>query len=291
MAPWLNALTELARDGEPAVLVTIVVARGSTPRETGCKMVVTGTAQYDTIGGGNLEFTCVAVARNLLAGADGPVLREFPLGPRLGQCCGGHVTVLFEPFNPAILHVAVFGAGHVGRALVALLSGLPMSLTLLDTRPDALANAPPGVRVRLTADPAREVASLPNGTFVLVMTHDHQMDFEIVAEALARTEFTGVGLIGSATKRARFVHRLLRLGLDAEAIARLICPIGIPGIDGKRPAEIAVSVAAQLLQVRPQLGATMPKSAETPVRLMHPAPACGECGPACARSHAADVLA
>src|SRR5450755_2529547 len=124
MSAWLRALASLERDGEPAVLVTVVTARGSTPREAGSKMVVARDTQFDTIGGGNLEFTCIETARAMLGGTAGPMLREFALGPGLGQCCGGHVSVLFEPLRPSLLHVAVFGAGHVGRALVTLLAGL-----------------------------------------------------------------------------------------------------------------------------------------------------------------------
>jgi xanthine dehydrogenase accessory factor len=124
MGEWLHALVELENNGEPSVLVTVVTARGSTPREAGCKMVVTRETQYDTIGGGNLEFTCVDTARKMLEGTQGPVLRDFPLGPELGQCCGGHVSVMFEPLRPALTHIALFGAGHIGRALVGLLGGL-----------------------------------------------------------------------------------------------------------------------------------------------------------------------
>ena len=286
MAAWLRALTDLERDGEPAVLVTVVTARGSTPREAGCKMVVTRTAQYDTIGGGNLEFTCVEAARRMLDGAPGPVLRDLPLGPELGQCCGGHVSVLFEPIRPALTHAAVFGAGHVGQALVALLGGLPMRVNWIDTRADALAGAPAGVAARHTVDPAREVASLPAGAIVLVMTHDHQIDFDIIAAALPRADFAAVGLIGSETKRVRFVRRLTRTGVASDAIDRLICPIGIPGAGGKLPAEIAISVAAQILQIQQrQLQRTTKDTRPMPAKipgLVHSAD-CGDCDGACAR--------
>jgi xanthine dehydrogenase accessory factor len=283
---WLAALAELERVGEASVLVTVVTARGSTPREAGCKMVVTPDTQFDTIGGGNLEFTCVEAARELLDGAAGPVLRDFPLGPELGQCCGGHVSVLFEPLRPSLLHVALFGAGHVGRALVGLLAGLRLRVTWIDPRADALAGAPAGIVVHHTADPAHEVALLTANSLVLVMTHDHQIDFEIIAAALRRTDFAGVGLIGSETKRARFASRLARLGLASDTIDRLICPIGIPGAGGKLPAEIAISVAAQILQIQQRIkekGASpMPR-----VRLVHPAAAaCGDCATSCAKQAA-----
>jgi xanthine dehydrogenase accessory factor len=284
MGAWLRALADLEAEGEPSVLVTVVTARGSTPREAGCKMVVTRQAQYDTIGGGNLEFTCVETARKMLDGATGPVLRDFPLGPELGQCCGGHVSVMFEPLRPALTHVAVFGAGHVGRALVSLLGGLPMRVRWIDTRADALCAPPSGVEPRLTADPAQEVATLPANTIVLVMTHDHQIDFDIIAAALPRADFAAVGLIGSETKRVRFVRRLARIGVASEAIARLICPIGVPGAGGKLPAEIAIAVAAQILQIkqrRPMQPAkdTRHMAAKIP-RLVHSAD-CGDCAGVC----------
>lgn len=284
MQAWLRALAELERDGEPAVLVTVVSARGSTPREAGSKMVVARDSQFDTIGGGNLEFTCIEIARTLLGHDEGPVLRDFPLGPELGQCCGGHVSVMFEPLRPAMMHVAVFGAGHVGRALVSLLAGLRLRVSWIDTRADALTAAPMGVRALHTADPVREVAALPSETLALVMTHDHQIDFDIVASALPRAECIGVGLIGSDTKRVRFERRLARVGVSPDAIEKLICPIGVPGAGGKLPAEIAISVAAQILQIQRRMiekdVRTMPAK---PPRLVHStASGCGDCGADCA---------
>ena len=255
MHAWLRALTDLERDGEASVLITVVTARGSTPREAGCKMVVTRSAQYDTIGGGNLEFTCIETARSMLRASTTPILRDFPLGPRLGQCCGGHVSVLFEPLRPALSHVAIFGAGHVSQALVSLLGGLRLRVTLIDTRADALTGTAPGIDARHTLDPVREVATLPSGTIVLVMTHDHQIDFDIIAAALPRADFAAVGLIGSETKRARFVRRLNQRGIPTDT---LICPIGIPGAGGKLPAEIAISVAAQILQIQQRTEAAKP---------------------------------
>jgi xanthine dehydrogenase accessory factor len=252
MAAWLDALAAAERDNQPAVLVTVLAAKGSTPREAGAKMVVSADDLSGTIGGGNLEFHCEAAARALLAaGAEGPLTQDFPLGPVLGQCCGGHVTVLFEVLRPPKLQIGLFGAGHVGRALVKLLADLPCRVHWVDPRPEALpVNLPPNVIPVRTAQPAQAVATLPPGSVVLIMTHDHQLDFEIIAAALQRPELRAVGLIGSNTKRARFVSRLARLGIAAD---RLICPIGLPGIEGKQPAVVAVSVAAQILQMQPQV--------------------------------------
>jgi len=260
MAGWLAALHELEQAGTPAMLVTLLAVRGSTPREAGCKMVVSEVATAGTIGGGNLEFQSIAAARELLVReSSAPELREFPLGPALGQCCGGHATVLFEVVRPASWHVALFGAGHVGRALVPLLGTLDCRVTWIDGRPGAFPEeTPANVLCRHEPAPAHCAAVLPAGSFVLVMTHAHALDFDIVAAALPRPELPLVGLIGSETKRARFVPRLARLGLPPEAIRRLVCPIGVPGAGGKAPAEIAVAVAAQLLQIRDAVAPVAP---------------------------------
>ncbi|MFO1024862.1 MAG: xanthine dehydrogenase accessory protein XdhC [Acetobacteraceae bacterium] len=276
MAAWLQALAAAERDAQAAVLVTVLSAKGSTPREAGAKMVVSAEGLAGTIGGGNLEHECEAAARALLtAGANGIHTRDFPLGPALGQCCGGHVTVLFEILRPPRLHVALFGAGHVGKALVKILAELPCRVTWIDSRPEALpANLPASVAPLRTAQPAQAVEALPADALVIVMTHDHQLDYEIVAAALRRPDLQAVGLIGSATKRARFAGRLLRDGLSREAVGRLICPIGLPGIQGKEPAVVAVAVAAQLLQMQPQIQ-HVPAAAEP--SLSPVARSCGDC--------------
>ncbi len=274
MAGWLAALHELEQAGTPAVLVTLLAVRGSTPREAGCKMVVSEAATVGTIGGGNLEFQSIAVARALLVGeTSAPEVREFPLGPALGQCCGGHATVLFEAVRPPSWQIALFGAGHVGRALVPLLGTLSCRVSWIDSRPGAFPeHAPANVAYRHEMSPADCVATLPAGCFVLVMTHAHALDFEIVAAALPRPDLPFVGLIGSETKRARFASRLARLGLSAATIRRLVCPIGVPGAGGKLPAEIAVAVAAQLLQTRDAVVpvAGSPRAGATPPEMPHP---------------------
>jgi xanthine dehydrogenase accessory factor len=267
---WLAALTELAAAGRPAVLVTILHVAGSTPREAGTKMVVSGEALHaamlhGSIGGGHLELAALEIARELLATArkEGvapvPLVREFQLGPSLGQCCGGVARLLFEAVLPASWNVAVFGAGHVGKALVKLLADLPCRVSWIDARegefPEAL---PDGVRKIVTDAPEDLVADLPAGSDVLVMTHSHQLDFQVVEAALRRGDLAYVGLIGSGTKRARFVSRLASRGRTEQEIARLTCPIGVPGAGGKHPAEIAIAVAAPLLQLRTAGAAPQP---------------------------------
>lgn len=257
MTGWVAALAELAAAERPAVLVTLLRVVGSTPREPGTKMVVAAEALYGTIGGGHLELTAVETARELLAaaardgGAGGPLVRELQLGPTLGQCCGGVATLLFELVLPPPWQVAVFGAGHVGKALVRLLADLPCRVAWVDARegefPAALAAR---VRRVVTDAPEDAVAELPAGADVVVMTHSHALDFQLIEAALRRGDLGYVGLIGSRTKRARFVARLASRGRTEEEIARLTCPIGVPGVGGKHPAEIAIAVAAQLLQRR-----------------------------------------
>ncbi len=270
---WLDTLHRLSAEGTPAVLVTLLAVRGSTPREAGCKMVVTAQAAHGTIGGGNLEHSSIASARALLAGeAAAPLLRDYPLGPALGQCCGGHASVLFETMRPAAWHIALYGAGHVGRALAALLGTLDCRVSWIDARHDAF---PAGLAANLTPLAAADPADLPGGSSVLVMTHDHALDYQLIAAALRRQDLPFIGLIGSETKRARFTARLARDGLAGQAIRRLVCPIGVAGAGGKAPAEIAIAVAAQLLQTRDALAPVA--AAPRPGRAA-PDPACGDCG-------------
>lgn len=220
-------------------------------------MVVTAEEAFGTIGGGRLEQEVLAQARALLSSAaagetlGGPIVKEVALGPSLGQCCGGRTAVLLEPVLPAPWQVAVFGAGHVGKALVRLLSGLPCSVIWIDSRPEELPpNPPEGVRRVLTDDPAAEVEDLPRGVDVVVMTHSHSLDQEIVDAALRRGAHRFIGLIGSRTKREKILKRLAERGHSPEQLAQVTCPIGLPGIAGKEPAVIAVAVAAQLLFLR-----------------------------------------
>jgi xanthine dehydrogenase accessory factor len=253
MTGWLHALIALADTGSDAVLVTVIEVKGSTPREAGAKMVVTRDKIFDTVGGGHLELKAIELSRAILRQSplpDAPSVHRFPLGPSLGQCCGGEATLLLEPVQPPAFHIALFGAGHVGKALVKLLDDLPCRVTWVDPRQEMFPEAPANVTVMVSDEPEAEVDALPAGSFVLVMTHSHPLDQRVLEAALKRNDFRYVGLIGSATKRARFISRLKARGLSETELARLICPIGVEGAGGKHPAEIAIAVAAQLLQVR-----------------------------------------
>ena len=253
MSGWLKALTILSETGTECVLVTVLEVKGSTPREAGAKMVITRDKIYDTVGGGHLELRAIELARAALhaGGPSEPTVHHFALGPSLGQCCGGEASLLLEIVRPHTFHVAIFGAGHVGKALVKVLADLPCRISWIDPRDDIFPETLPGnVAINLSDEPEAEIDALPAGSFVLVMTHSHPLDQRILEAALRRDDFAYVGLIGSATKRARFLRRLRQRGLGDTEIARLTCPIGIEGAGGKHPAEIAIAVAAQLLQVR-----------------------------------------
>jgi xanthine dehydrogenase accessory factor len=264
----------------PWVRVTLSRVRGSAPREQGACMLVGAAQTRGSIGGGHLEFKAIATARELRArwaagAAADPHVENHALGPALGQCCGGHVELLYEfaasgaiPTPDPLFHLQLFGAGHVGRALVRALRPLPCTLDWIDEReqafpPDALASdaAAPwhsSLRVLAVDAPEAEIATAPPGAFYLVMTHSHDLDFRlgetILNRADATTDIGWFGLIGSATKRARFVWRWRERGVSDAALQLLVCPVGIPGIAGKAPEVIAASVAAQLLQIAGQSG-------------------------------------
>ena len=294
MADWTRQAREALSEG-PAALVTILATEGSAPRGPGARMVVTPTGLAGTIGGGALEHRSTAQARAILSLAPGSWrVQDYPLGPLLGQCCGGRVRLLVEhladlpeqdgPFQvvlgdrvlrtplgrgvapPALsargplpgagahflervesdcLPVCLFGAGHVGRAIALRAAGLPLHLAWYDSRPDMAET--PGVALADEAGMIAHAAGAPADGAVVVVTHDHALDYRLVAAALGgRARY--VGLIGSRTKRARFLARLTADGVDA---ARLTCPIGLPGISGREPEVIAIATLAQLLMLGP----------------------------------------
>lgn len=270
---WITALADCQRDGRPSILVTVTEVAGSAPRAAGTKMLVTADALYGTIGGGALEFTAIETARALL---DGHVMelrtQSYPLGPALGQCCGGRVTLLFEPMLPPPLRIALFGAGHVAKALVAILGTLPARVTWIDNRPDLFPDVTPAnVTAQVAEEP--ETALTQGYSHILIMTHDHALDYRLVKSALCLPGTPFVGVIGSDTKRARFSSRLRADGLDP---ARLTCPIGIAGLTGKHPGEIAVAVAAQLLSLPAPAIAAPAKEIVSDNKCLGCATSCGE---------------
>ncbi|MEM1188101.1 MAG: xanthine dehydrogenase accessory protein XdhC [Pseudomonadota bacterium] len=246
---WSERVSQCEQQGRSYVIVTVLGARGSTPRNSGTKMIVEGDGFLGTIGGGELEHRALRRARELLANASSEqVLENFPLGEKLGQCCGGSVSLLFEVFRPVRPEVFLFGAGHVGRALAPLLSTLPLRLTWVDERTDEMpASVPEGVTALRDCDAVSVLRGAPARSYFLIMTHQHPLDYALAEAALLRGDAAFVGVIGSQSKARRFRMRLTHRGLAAEQLAELHCPIGMPGVEGKVPAEIAVAVAAQVI--------------------------------------------
>lgn len=292
MADWIRQAREALSQG-PAALVTILATEGSAPRGSGARMVVTGNGLAGSIGGGRLEHQATAQARSILALEPGSWrVQDYPLGPLLGQCCGGRVRLLIErlervpdrdgPFEVTLadrverksvngeapdaiaargslptagarflesvesdsLPVFLFGAGHVGRAIASRASGLPLHLAWFDSRAEMART--PGVVLAGEEEMAAQAGEASDGSAIVIMTHDHGLDYQLTAAALGGPA-RFVGLIGSATKRARFLSRLAADGVDA---SRLTCPIGVPGIAGREPEVIAIATLAQLLMLR-----------------------------------------
>jgi xanthine dehydrogenase accessory factor len=312
---WARIRETIDRHGS-AALVSVINSAGSAPREVGARIVLQPDGGFfGTIGGGRLEYEAIAEARaTLSAGRGRAQFRNWPLGPNLGQCCGGTVKTLTETFDADDLgevqsleaaeqsgvfvtvsrvaengrivrtvtdttreaqgvvanaldktsfaerfgesttSVLLFGAGHVGRAVVIALAPLPFAVRWIDSRPEQFPLYIPQNVVTVCTDAAeRELAGARGDAMVVIMTHSHPRDFEITAAALRQGTFAYVGLIGSDTKRARFANFARRLGIPEEQIERLVCPIGMPQVKGKEPAIIAAALAAQLLAAREQV--------------------------------------
>ncbi|MEE4277691.1 MAG: xanthine dehydrogenase accessory protein XdhC [Halieaceae bacterium] len=255
MKHWSEIIADCERRGRPYVIVTVLGARGSTPRDSGTKMIVEHECFHGTIGGGELEHRALRRARELLAGANnGQWLENYPLGEKLGQCCGGSTSLLFEGFVPSAPAVYLFGAGHVGRALAPLLATLPLRLLWIDERDGMLPaegefSADSGVVMIRDRDPVDLLRSAPSGAYFIVMTHQHPLDYALAEAALQRGDAAYVGVIGSASKARRFRMRLAHRGFGDERIASMHCPIGLGEVPGKLPSEIAVSVAGQVIAV------------------------------------------
>lgn len=248
---WFEALNLCHTQGLSYVLITVVTAAGSTPREAGCKMLVTGTEQFDTIGGGHLEFDAVSKAREyLLANKQDQHIVSYPLSSKLGQCCGGAVKVLFEVYVNHHQHLAIFGAGHVAKALVPILAQLPLQISWIDSRSELFTshNLPQNVNCNQSDEPVDEITNLDPNSWVIILTHNHQLDFALVEACLKQGSTAFLGMIGSATKAKRFRTRLEHRDYSEAQIEQLISPIGDINIPGKRPIEVAVSISAQVIQ-------------------------------------------
>jgi xanthine dehydrogenase accessory factor len=325
---WARIRETIERHGA-AGLLSVVGAAGSVPRESGARIVLRPDGGfYGSIGGGRLEYEAIAAARAALERGRGKAqFRDWPLGPNLGQCCGGLVKTLTETFDrndlvavrrleqaeeagafvttssvdddgriaralasgaaagryeeakpgrfaktPFTEHfgevttpVLLFGAGHVGRAVVLALAPLPFTVRWIDSRPDQFPEFVPQNAVMVCTDAVEaELAAAPRDALIIVMTHSHPLDFDVTVAALRRRTFDFVGLIGSETKRARFISFARQMGVSEGDIDRLVCPIGITEIKGKEPAVIAAALAAQLLVVREQVSVAQPSPAIQP---------------------------
>ena len=271
-------LSRLVAAGTPTVLVTVAEAKGSTPREEGATMLVTDEHSLGTVGGGRLEWECLAQARKLLAGGQAEAWVEIPLGPAVGQCCGGYVRIRLRraglgelaeleaveaAAEASLPSVLLFGAGHVGRALATALAPLPLRLRWIDARAGEFPHpAPAGVEAVVTDRPLVEIERATPGSSAFVLTHSHSLDFTLCSAVLERDDFAYLGLIGSATKRAKFERGFRELGIAPARIAAMRCPIGGTALRDKRPPVIAALAAAELLLALAQIGTTAVSTAQ-----------------------------
>ena len=248
---WHEVIKQLESENRDYVLVTVLGTRGSTPRDCGTKMVVTRTKSYATIGGGHLEFKAIEQARKLLTEAQSKQKFEhFPLGAKLGQCCGGQATILFESFIKTNIDIMLFGAGHVGKALVSILADLPCRVQWVDSRkhefPDNLSR---NITKIVSDSPSDEVRTMPKNAYYVIMTHNHPLDFAISEVILKRNDAQYIGLIGSKTKWKRFQMRFEHKGYQPELYSSIRCPVGHSNIPGKLPSEVAVAVAGEIISL------------------------------------------
>jgi xanthine dehydrogenase accessory factor len=261
-----GAVKDCLERGERAVVVRVNAVRGSAPREAGTLMLVTEVSYFGTIGGGHLEWEAIALARKSLARVSPlplPLTKSYALGPSLGQCCGGAVDVeyflltnaslaLVQEHDAPLFRLQLFGAGHVGQALVSALAPVRCQITWVDEREDAFPSGVSNqVRVCSTDLPELEVKEAKAGDFFVVMTHRHDLDMRIVEQILRRQDAGFIGLIGSDTKRARFASQLAARGLSMDKVQ---CPLAqnsvtnsLPAAVRKEPGVLAIAIANELL--------------------------------------------
>lgn len=255
-----QTLTAFLSEG-PAILVEIEAVKGSSPREAGTFMLVSATRIWETIGGGQFEYMAIDHARAMLDGRAEIDVLDIPLGPEIGQCCGGRTLLRFTKVTDVVANalmtrmrkaedqqptVFIFGAGHVGKALANSLSLLPLTVSVVETRREELIGLPGTVSTHLTAMPEATVSNIPAGGAAIIVTHDHALDFLIAKEALGRDDLAYVGMIGSKTKRATFANWLAREG-HVGTLDNLVLPIGGTLVKDKRPAIIAALVTSEVL--------------------------------------------
>jgi len=255
-----DQLQHVMAGDNPVIRVVLSDVRGSSPRDVGAEMFVNCKTTIGTIGGGQLEYLAIEAARNLLTSDRLLDQLDVPLGPHIGQCCGGRVKVILTKMTDADCddamrrsetelrsrpHVYIFGSGHVGRALAIQFQPLPFHTVIVDQRENELALCEAKIEKRLSAIPEVDIKSAPTGSAFIVLTHYHSLDFLLTAAALARNDTAYVGLIGSETKRSRF-EMWARENGDTADLDRLVCPIGRSDTQDKRPEVIAAFVVAEV---------------------------------------------
>lgn len=262
MTASLAALDHFLSTHPIAMVARLSSVKGSSPRAEGTAMLVSGRAIWGTIGGGALEYMVIDRARQMLRQGRRDDVLDVPLGPEIGQCCGGRVEVSLRWLDEATAarlraevareaerrpHVFVFGSGHVGKALARALALLPVRAHVVDTRANELDGLPDGVAGVAAAMPEAVVRQAPHGSAYVILTHDHALDFLIAAEALARADAPYVGMVGSRTKRAKFASWFRETGGTPAQLDRLTLPIGEQGLGDKRPEVIAALAAAEIM--------------------------------------------
>lgn len=251
---WAQAVAQLENTGTAYAIATVIAAAGSTPRDNGSKMVISDNHTFDTIGGGQLEYLVTQRARELLLQhVDQQEIKPFPLAAEAGQCCGGSVAVMLEVFAGTPQTVCIFGAGHVAQALVPILTHTSLKVLWIDPREELLEIPTRNTSLRTwsRSDPVTAIPELPGCAQILVLTHDHALDYRLVKTMLQAQRWPFIGLIGSATKAQRFRHRLQGDGLSEQQLEALHCPVGLAEVHGKLPMEVAVSIAADILTRAP----------------------------------------
>ena len=262
---WSQAIAQLERAGTDYVIATLLATTGSTPRASGTKMVITAEHIYDTLGGGHLEFSIIDKARELLATSannhssavnqtpssqrfNSQAIEHFQLAANLGQCCGGTATVLLEAMFCQHLKLDIYGAGHVAQALIPILSQLPIRIRWIDSRSEVFPpSLPDNVEKIVDEEPSEQVTKAHCHSAFLILTHNHQLDFQLTEAILKREDALWLGVIGSQTKAKRFRHRLAHRDFSQQQIDQMISPVGLAEVTGKLPMEVAVSIAGQLI--------------------------------------------
>ncbi|RCX07239.1 xanthine dehydrogenase accessory protein XdhC [Marinomonas foliarum] len=253
---WVQALQEVEKAGQAWVIATVIGTQGSAPRESSSKMIITEEHSFDTIGGGQLEYAVCQKARAMLQDASSPshVLENFPLAAKTNQCCGGTVSVLLEYFPEPATKITIFGMGHVATTLVNVLGNMKAKISWVDSRENLsqdhnIQGLPSNVTPFLYESMLEHIDHMSYNEIALVMTHDHALDYQLVEALLDRKDCRFIGLIGSKTKALRFKKRLVSASFSQAEIDSVHCPVGLNEIAGKKPFEIAISIAGQIIQI------------------------------------------